>query len=93
MYLSEYREHTLKDVITLLEPRLFKKVTGLEVKDFELLEKLGLFNGALMNDAVEKFKHYEDASLAYTGKHTYEGLRVIGAYDTTKFIREEYVNE
>jgi hypothetical protein len=27
----------LKDVITQLEPGLFKKVTGLSVKDFELL--------------------------------------------------------
>lgn len=92
MYLSEHREQTLKDVITLLEPELFKKVTGLEVKDFELLEKLGLFNGALMNDAVLKFKHYEDSSLVYTGKSTYEGLRFIGAYDTIKPV-VEYVEE
>ncbi len=56
MYLSEYREQTLKDVITKLEPELFKKVTGLTVEDFELLEKIGVFNGALMNDAVFKFK-------------------------------------
>lgn len=28
MYLSEYREYCLKDVITQLEPNLFKKVTG-----------------------------------------------------------------
>lgn len=92
MYLSEHREQTLRDVITQLEPELFKKVTGLEVKDFELLEKLGLFNGALMNDAVLKFKHYEDSSLAYTGKSTYEGLRFIGAYDTIKPV-VEYVEE
>ena len=28
MYLTDYREQTLKDVITKLEPELFKKVTG-----------------------------------------------------------------
>ena len=88
MYLSEYREQTLRDVITLLEPELFKKVTGIEVKDFELLERLGLFNSNLMNDAVEKFKAYEDSSLAYTGKKTYGNLRV-GLFDTTKTIIEE----
>lgn len=67
MYLTDYRERTLKDVITKLEPKLFKKVTGLEVKDFELLMSLNIFNNALMNDAVYKFKRYEDASLEYTG--------------------------
>ena len=30
MYLTDFREYTLKDVITKLEPALFKKVTGLE---------------------------------------------------------------
>jgi len=56
MYLTDYREHTLKDVITELEPELFKKVTGLTKKDFELLVSLGVFNSELMNDAVYKFK-------------------------------------
>ena len=81
MYLTDYRERSLKDVITQLEPGLFKKVTGLTVKDFELLVSLGLFNSALMNDAVYKFKRYEDASLSYTGinKHQEEE---IGLYDT-----------
>jgi hypothetical protein len=66
MYLTDYRERSLKDVITKLEPKLFRKVTGLNVKDFELLVSLGVFNSALMNDAVYKFKRYEDASLEYT---------------------------
>ena len=34
MYLTDYREYSLRDVITQLEPELFKKVTGLDVKDF-----------------------------------------------------------
>ena len=66
MYLTDYREYSLKDVITQLEPELFKKVTGLDVKDFELLVSLNVFNEALMNDAIYKFKRYEDASLSYT---------------------------
>lgn len=36
-----------------------------EFKDFELLVSLGVFNSALMNDAVYKFKRYEDASLEF----------------------------
>ena len=43
MYLTDYRERCLRDVITELEPSLFKKVTGLSVKDFELLCSIGLF--------------------------------------------------
>ena len=81
MYLTDYRERSLKDVITQLEPGLFKKVTGLTVKDFELLVSLGLFNSALMNDAVYKFKRYEDASLSYTGINKHEEEE-IGLYDT-----------
>ena len=81
MYLTDYRERTLKDVITRLEPGLFKKVTGLTVKDFELLVSLGVFNSALMNDAVYKFKRYEDSSLGYMGINRHEG-EDIGLYDT-----------
>jgi hypothetical protein len=81
MYLTDYRERCLKDVITQLEPGLFKKVTALTIKDFELLVSLGVFNSALMNDAVYKFKRYEDASLNYTGisKHSDKD---VGLYDT-----------
>lgn len=86
MYLTDYRERTLKDVITELEPGLFKKVTGLTKKDFELLVSLGVFNSALMNDAVYKFKRYEDASLIYTGINKHEG-EDIGLFDTV--ITEE----
>ena len=67
MYLTDYREHSLRDVITQLEPDLFRRVTGLTQDDFALLARLNVFNEALMNDAVYKFKRYEDASLEYTG--------------------------
>ncbi len=88
MYLTDYREHTLKDVITKLEPGLFKRVTGLDVKDFELLVSLNVFNSALMNDAVYKFKRYEDASLVYTGINKHEGGDV-GLWSTS-LSDEEY---
>ena len=88
MYLTDFREYSLKDVITQLEPGLFKKVTGLDVKDFELLVSLGVFNDSLMNDAVYKFKRYEDASLEYTGINRHEGEKV-GGWDTV-ISKEDY---
>ena len=95
LYLTDFRERSLKDVITQLEPALFKKVTGLNIKDFELLVSLGLFNSALMNDAVYKFKRYEDSSLEYIGINKHEGENV-GLYDTvisSKEYEEGFVNE
>ncbi|MBK9271489.1 MAG: restriction endonuclease [Saprospiraceae bacterium] len=95
MYLTDYRERSLKDVIMQLEPGLFKKVTGLSVKDFELLVSLGVFNSALMNDAVYKFKRYEDPSLEYIGINRHKG-EDIGLYDTVlsrKEYEESFVNE
>jgi hypothetical protein len=88
MYLTDYRERSLKDVITQLEPGLFKKVTGLDVKDFELLCSIGVFNASLMNDAIFKFKRYEDSSLSYTGIDKHSG-RDVGGWDTV-IRREEY---
>lgn len=88
MYLTDYREKSLQDVITQLEPGLFKKVTGLTVKDFNLLVSLGLFNKSLMNDAVFKFKRYEDSSLEYTGINKHEG-EDIGLWDTV-ISRDDY---
>ncbi len=88
MYLTDYRERTLKDVISQLEPCLFKKITGLSVKDFELLVSLGVFNSALMNEAIYKFKRYEDPSLVYIGlvKHKEDK---IGLFDTV-LGKEDY---
>ena len=88
MYLTDYREYSLKDVITQLEPDLFRKVTGLNVKDFELLVSLNVFNESLMNDAVYKFKRYEDASLIYAGVDRHAGEN-IGLFSTV-ISREDY---
>ena len=68
MCLTDYREETFYDVVRRLEPELFKSVTGLTQEQFELLANLGVFNKALMNDAVYKFKRYEDSSFTYTKK-------------------------
>lgn len=95
MYLTDYRERSLKDVITQLEPGLFKKVTGLSVKDFELLVSLGVFNSALMNDAVYKFKRYEDASLEYIGisKHAGEDIGLFDTVLSRKDYEDSFENE
>ena len=88
MYLTDYRERSLKEVIYNLEPSLFMKVTGIAVKDFDLLMSLGVFNDSLMNDAVYKFKKYEDSSLTYSGiwKHKNED---VGLFSTV-ISREEF---
>lgn len=82
MYLTDYRENNLKDVIRKLEPDLFKSVTGLSVDDFDLLVSLGVFNAEQMNQAIFAFRRYEDSSLSYAGIETHQGLRRYGLYDT-----------
>ena len=82
MYLTDFRENKLQDVITKIEPDLFKTVTGLTVKDFHLLVSLKVFNTEQMNQAVFAFRRYEDASLRYTGVDSHENLRKLGLYDT-----------
>ncbi|HQA33785.1 MAG TPA: restriction endonuclease, partial [Casimicrobium huifangae] len=82
MYLTDFRENTLRDVITKLEPELFLSVTGLTVKDFHLLVQLKVFNTEQMNQAVFAFRRYEDASLSYTGIESHAGLSRYGLYDT-----------
>lgn len=88
MYLTDYREQTLKDVITQLEPGLFKKVTGLDVNDFDLLCTLGVFNSSLISQAIFNFRRYEDGSLSYTGIDMHKDEDV-GGWDTV-LKREEY---
>jgi len=88
MYLTDFRENTLQDVITKLEPDLFLTVTGLTVKDFHLLVQLRVFNTEHMNQAVFAFRRYEDASLRYTGIDSHEGLSRYGLYNTVVAIEE-----
>ena len=88
MYLTDYREQTIKDVITQIEPELFKKVTGLSVKDFDILCSIGLFDPEKMNQGIFGFRKYENSSLNYTGIDKHEGESV-GGWDTV-LRREEY---
>jgi hypothetical protein len=88
MYLTDFRENTLSDVITKLEPDLFKAVTGLTVKDFNLLVSLGVFNSTHMNQAVFAFRRYEDSSLSYTGIDSHPRLRSYGLYDTVVAVED-----
>jgi hypothetical protein len=89
MYLTDFRENTLDDVITKIEPELFRTVTGLSVKDFELLKSIGVFNATHMNQAVFAFRRYEDSSLSYTGIDSHPRLRHYGLYDTVVAIDAE----
>lgn len=89
MYLTDFREYSLKDIITQFEPRLFKKVTGLSVKDFELIVSVGIFNDSLMNSSVYNFKRYEDASLEYTGLSKHVQDENVGLFSTV-ISRQDY---
>jgi hypothetical protein len=82
MYLTDFRENTLQDVIKILDRDLFMAVTGLSIRDFNCLVKLRVFNTEQMNQAVFAFRRYEDASLRYTGINSHEGLSSYGLYDT-----------
>jgi hypothetical protein len=82
LYLTDFRENTLQDVITKLEPDLFVAVTGLTIADFHLLVQLKVFNTEQMNQAVFAFRRYEDSSLRYTGIESHEGLSQYGGWDT-----------
>ena len=90
MYLTEYREETLKDVITQLEPELFTRVTGITVRDFELMCEIGVFNKGHVNEAVYQFRRFEDSSLNYVGGHDEVGdmMALIGGFDAV-VTREE----
>ncbi len=66
MYLTDFRENTLQDVITKLEPDLFLAVSGLTVKDFHLLVRLKVFQHRA-NEPGRCFRlpaRYEDAFAA-----------------------------
>jgi hypothetical protein len=65
MYLTDNRERTIRDIIQQLEPSLFEKVTGISVTDFGELVDAGVFDDNKMEDAVWKFRTFEEPSLRY----------------------------
>ena len=87
MYLTKEREETLKDVITKIEPDLFKKVVSLTVEDFEYLASKGIFNTSEMDSAIFAFKRIEHASLHYSRFTKYKP-KEIGLFDTKISIKE-----
>lgn len=89
IYRIDFRENNLQDVITKLEPGLFRTVTGLTVEDINLFVNLGVFNAIHMNQAVFVLRRYEASSLPYTGIESHKGLRRYGLYDTVVAIDDE----
>lgn len=67
MYLTDYREEALVDVIQSLDTQLFERVTGLTLADFHKLADAGVFHPAHMNEAIWQFRLFEEASLDYLG--------------------------
>lgn len=67
MYLTDYREEALVDVIESLDTQLFERVTGLTLNDFHQLADVGVFHPAHMNEAIWQFRLFERASLDYLG--------------------------
>jgi hypothetical protein len=84
MYVTDFREEALKDVIESLDSDLFTRVTGLTVDDFRLLNKIGVFNAQHMNAAIYQFKSFETASLHYADEAAPdESGSHVGLWDTT----------
>lgn len=86
MYITDFREESLKHVVESLDSELFERVTGLSVADFKTLNSLGLFNAQHMEHAIYQFKRFESASLDYAltdeereRRHQHEQ---IGLWDT-----------
>ena len=72
MYLTDFREESLVDVIESLDTQLFERVTGLTLDDFHRLSAVGVFNPEQMDEAIWQFRLFERASLDYLGAGTGE---------------------
>lgn len=92
MYLSDYREKALVDVIRNIESDLFTQVTGLTLADFETLVDFGVFNSAQMNSCIWQFRAYEEESLDYL--HIRDGLvedsPLVGGWDSSVSKKDAY---
>jgi len=67
MYLTDYREEALVDVIESIDTQLFERVTGLTLEDFHKLAAVGVFQPDHMDEAIWQFRLFERASLNYLG--------------------------
>lgn len=83
MYVTDYREEALKDIIESLDSALFTRVTGLTVEDFRLLNSIGVFNASQMDAAIWQFRAFEESSLHYADDEGVGKLHgKIGLWDT-----------
>lgn len=89
MYVTDFREEALKDIIESLDSELFTRVTGLTVDDFKSLNSIGVFNASQMDAAIWQFRSFENASLHYAdadGVAELDGK--IGLWDTSVEVDE-----
>ncbi len=85
MYLTDFREEALVDVIESLDTQLFERVTGLTLDDFHKLSEIGVFHPAHMNEAIWQFRLFELASLDYLDISPLdETQRRIGLWDRSE---------
>ena len=77
MYLTDDREKNVLEIVTQVEPELFEKVTTLSLNDFKRLVDARVFNASKMDDAVWKFRKFEEPSLSYS--HPKE-ITVVGGW-------------
>ncbi len=85
MYLTDFREEALVDVIESLDTQLFERVTGLTLDDFHKLSDVGVFHPDHMNEAIWQFRLFERASLDYLHIQPDQPTtgRRFGLWDTT----------
>ena len=91
MYITDYREEKLQDVIRCQDPKLFSRVTNLDVADFEQLCNLGIFNSATMNSAVFAFRRFEEPSLHYASPEYSpedDDKKLVGGFDSQAIARD-----
>jgi hypothetical protein len=65
MYLTDDREKSIKEIILQSESKMFERVTQLSLQDFKQLVDARVFNDSKMDDAVWKFRAFEEPSLSY----------------------------
>lgn len=81
MYLTDFREEALVDVIESLDSQLFERVTGLTISDFRTLSEIGVFHPGHMNEAIWQFRLFEEASLDYIGLSPVDETKKRGLWD------------
>lgn len=65
MYLTDFREESLKSVINGVEGKLFETVTGITVQEFNGLFERKVFNEKRLNEAILAFRVFEESSLNF----------------------------